>query len=45
MLSPQEAVQMALKEQGREARIGILKCGDMLQRITSLLKIMKKAGV
>jgi hypothetical protein len=45
MLSPQEAVQMVFKEQGREARVGILKCGDMLPRTTSLLKIMKKAGI
>jgi hypothetical protein len=36
---------MALKEQVQETRVGILKCGEILPRISSLLKIMKKAGV
>jgi len=31
--TPEEAVDMALREQGRKAKIGVLKCGEIVPRV------------
>ncbi len=33
--TPQEAVETALKKQGEKATVGVLKCGDVLPKVTS----------
>lgn len=33
--TPQEAFEMALKSQGQKAKVGVLKCGDVLPRVTA----------
>lgn len=34
--TPQEAFEMALKSQGEKAKVGVLRCGDVLPKVTSL---------